>query len=197
MPNFDHLAAASKKNPAPWLLAATFVAGFVYLLVWSHWNGVTFINVNAGNIVGYLTPLILTAALIERAVEVVITPWRDPDADTKITKLAAVKAKAEKDGATDNDQDAVTASAGDLNQYRGKTRQYAYAIALALSVLAVTAGVRTLWPLLQSPGTILEAQANFFRWYDMVLTALLLAGGAAGLHAPINAFTGFFEKSNN
>jgi hypothetical protein len=83
-----------------------------------------------------------------------------------------------------------------LNQYKGKTRQYAYAIAVALSVLAVTAGVRTLWPLLDTSKVVPADQLNFFRWYDMVLTTLLLAGGAAGLHAPINAFTSFFEKKS-
>ncbi len=180
-----------------WALVAALAGGFYYLLRWSHWDALPFIKVDATNLIGYLTPLILSAALIERAVEVVISPWRDPDANAKMTQVIVAKAKAAKDTATDEDQHQVTTSAGDLNQYKGKTRQYAYAIALALGVAAVTAGVRTLWPLLDTkamPASPVD-QLNYFRWYDMVLTSLLLAGGAAGLHAPINAFTSFFQKS--
>lgn len=142
-----------------------------------------------------MTPLLLTATLIERAVEVVITPWRDPDADDKSNKVAAAAAQVE--AGVDNAQATLEARTSDLNEYTGKTRQYAYAIAVALSVLAVTAGVRTLWPLLDTSKVVPPpAQLNFFRWYDMLLTTLLLAGGAAGLHAPINAFTSFFEKNS-
>lgn len=180
-----------------WALFAAFAGGFFYLLRWSHWDAVPFVKVDATNLIGYLTPLILSAALIERAVEVVISPWRDPEANAKITRVTVAKAKAAKDTATQEDRDQVTTSAGDLDQYKGKTRQYAYAIALALGVAAVTAGVRTLWPMLDTtamPASPVD-QLNYFRWYDMVLTSLLLAGGAAGLHAPINAFTSFFEKS--
>lgn len=184
-----------KEYPSIWLLSITFVAGFVFLQFWSGWNGLTFIKVDATNLVGYLTPLLLTATLIERAVEVVITPWRDPDADDKSNKVAAAAAQVE--AGVDNAQATLEARTSDLNEYTGKTRQYAYAIAVALSVLAVTAGVRTLWPLLDTSKVVPPpAQLNFFRWYDMLLTTLLLAGGAAGLHAPINAFTSFFEKNS-
>jgi hypothetical protein len=188
------VANSLKEHPSVWLLSVTFVAGFIYLKFWSSWNGIAFIKVDATNIVGYLTPLLLTAALIERAVEVVITPWRDPEADDKAIKVATAAAQVKAGDA--NAQNALNTNAGDLNQYKGKTRQYAYAIAVALSVLAVTAGVRTLWPLLDTSKAVPTDQLNFFRWYDMVLTTLLLAGGAAGLHAPINAFTSFFEKKS-
>jgi hypothetical protein len=181
-------------HPSVWLLAIVFVAGFVYLLKWSCWSGISFINVNATNIVGYLTPLLLTAALIERAVEVVITPWRDPEADDKTSKVAAAKDQAGKSDATDDDQKTLADNTSDLNQYKGKTRQYAYAIAVALSVFAVTAGIRTLWPLLDTSKPVPAGQLDFFRWFDMVLTTLLLAGGADGLHAPINRFVSFFRE---
>jgi len=42
-------------------------------------------------------------------------------------------------------------------------------------------------------------QLGAFTVFDVILTAALLAGGADGLHAPINAFTSFFDgvASNN
>lgn len=201
--NFNDLKTSISAHRSIWLLAAVYVGGFLYLGIWSHWNGVTFIPVDEKNIVGYLTPLILTAALIERAVEVAITPWRDPDADDKASKVKVASDSVKANVTDDQAKQELADSKNDLNQYRGKTRQYAYAVAVALSAVAVTAGVRALWPLLQPdnvthqvtfPGG--DPQANFFCRYDMVLTTLLLAGGAAGLHAPINGFTSFFEKKN-
>jgi hypothetical protein len=185
-----------KMHPSVWLLSLAFAGGFVYLKFWSNWNGIAFVKVDASNIVGYLTPLLITAALIERAVEVVITPWRDPDADDKSSKVAAAAAQVK--AGVDDAQASLDTNTGDLNRYKGRTRQYAYAIAVALSVSAVTAGVRTLWPLLDTSKVVPPPeQLNFFRWFDMVLTALLLAGGAAGLHAPVSAFTSFFEKTKS
>jgi hypothetical protein len=197
MANIRDLGNSIKKNPGVWLLALVFVLGLVYLLYNSHWNGLHFVNVTSSNLLGYLTPLILTAALIERAVEVVISPWRDPDADTKTSAVKAAAVKAKAPNADANAQQTLKTNTDALNEYRGKTRQYAFAIAVALSVLAVTAGIRTLWPLLDQTQAPPADQLNYFRWYDMVLTALLLAGGANGLHAPINAFTSFFEKDKS
>jgi hypothetical protein len=193
------------EHPSVWLLGITGLGGFLYLWISNSWGftAVTF-KVDQSNILSYMAPLIVTSALIERAVEVVISPWRDKDADHKTNKVAAAAV-------------AVTATAGDpaalqllanskceLTEYTGKTRQYAYAIALALSVVAVVAGIRTLWPMLPMDATTNQArfpgdagQRFFFNLFDQALTALLLAGGAAGLHAPINGLTTFFERGNS
>jgi len=203
MANIFDVRKSVLEHPSIWLLALTGVGGFVYLWVSNYWGftAITF-KVDQSNLVSYLAPLLVTSALIERAVEVVISPWRDKDADHKTNKVAAATV-------------AVTATAGDpaalqlladtkcdLTEYTGKTRQYAYAIALALSVVAVVAGIRTLWPMLpvdvvtgqsKFPGD--AGQRYFFNLFDQALTALLLAGGAAGLHAPINGITSFFEKA--
>lgn len=40
-----------KEYPSIWLLSITFVAGFVFLQFWSGWNGLTFIKVDATNLV--------------------------------------------------------------------------------------------------------------------------------------------------
>lgn len=184
--------------PGAWLLIVTYLGAFLYLMDRSHWNATFFQNINATNIVGYVTPLIVASAFIERAVEVVISPLRDKEGDRKqntvtiaSNKIAAAsgdpQAAADLEDATD-----------DLAQYTGQTRRFAFTLAVAFSVMAVTAGVRVLWPMLDTTKlqNIPVDQQNYFRWYDMLLSTLLLAGGAAGIHAPISAITGFFQKNS-
>lgn len=174
------------------------ILGFLYFFNRWGWQQLPFGNLNQLSIYTNLAPLMLLAGLIERAVEVVITPWRDPDADEKSSKLAQAKNQAAKPGATSDDQQALADTQSDLNQYTGKTRQYAYAIALILSVCAATAGIRTIWPLVDTSAFKTPAfsaqQIVFVHWFDLLLTTLLLAGGATGLHAPINGFLSWAEK---
>jgi hypothetical protein len=190
---FEHLSI--------WVLAATFIAGLGFLYYFNNWNWNPLVfSADQFNMYIKLAPLVLLAGLIERAVEVMITPWRDPGADCRSNRVAEARNLACRPGATDDDQQAVADSVSDLNQYTGKTRQYAYSIALALSVCAVVAGVRTLWPLMAFDKAgiptfpISAQQLIFVRWFDLLLTALLLTGGAAGLHAPINGFITWVEK---
>ena len=54
------------------------------------WPGIN-IKVDYTTVPTVLAPLILTAAFIERAVEVMISPWRDPGADQKARVLKDAK----------------------------------------------------------------------------------------------------------
>lgn len=193
---FEHLSI--------WVLALVFVGALGFLFYFNNWNWNQLVfNVDQISIYIKLTPLVLLAGLIERAVEVVITPWRDPAADDMTSKMVQAKAQVAKPGATDDDQQALADCSSDLNKYTGKTRQYAYAIALGLSTCAAVAGIRTLWPLLslnangQPAFPIGAQQLIFLHWYDLLLTTLLLTGGAAGLHAPINGFVTWAEKKKS
>lgn len=195
--NYQSLGRLITRYPGACVLVLVYIAGLLWLALRSHWNSAPFLNINAGNIVGYLTPLIVASAFIERAVEVVISPWRDKEGDLKTNKvqtastlMAAAPAPAQ---AAD-----LQAANDDLAQYTGQTRRYAFALAFAFSLMAATAGVRVLGPLLDvnAMKTVPVDQQNYLRWYDMLLSTLLLAGGAAGIHAPITAITGFFQKNS-
>lgn len=196
--NYETLQQSIAKNPGAWVLAVVFIGGFCYLMYHSHWNAALFQNINGANIVGFLTPLIVVSAVIERAVEVVISPWRDKEGDRKVNAVQTVSTLAA--AAPDNQAAACTLqdATDDLAQYTGQTRRYAFALAVGFSVMAVTAGVRVLWPMLDANllKTLPADQLDYFRWYDMLLSTLLLAGGAAGIHAPISAITSFFQKNS-
>lgn len=195
--NYESLGRLIAHYPGVWVLVLTYIGGLLWLVYKSHWNAALFQNINATNVVGFLTPLIVTSAIIERAVEVVISPWRDRDGDQKVSRVQTASTLLA--ASPDPDQAAnLQAAADDLTQYTGQTRRYAFALAFAFSVMAVTAGVRVLWPMLDANAlkTVPVDQQNYLRWYDMLLSTLLLAGGAAGIHAPVSAITGFFQKNS-
>ena len=196
--NYQSLGRLITRYPGAVVLVLTYIGGLLWLFFRSHWNAALFQNISANNIVGFLTPLIVASAIIERAVEVIISPWRDKEGDritTKVQTATAQMAVAADPRQATNDLQAAT---DDLAQYTGQTRRYAFALAFAFSVMAATAGVRVLAPMLDLNAlkTIPADQLNYFRWYDMLLSTLLLAGGAAGIHAPINMITSFFQKNS-
>jgi hypothetical protein len=59
------------------------------------------------------------------------------------------------------------------------------------------AGVRALQQFLavNALGAAKDAQNDFFLTVDVLLTALLISGGADGLHSIVNAVTTFFDAT--
>jgi hypothetical protein len=166
--------------------AAVAIIGFAFL----RWNSMP-LTMGATNVVAYMAPLLLTAAFIERAVEIFVSPLRDAGAATLRNRWAAAQAL------TPPDSNAVAMAQASLAAYRGTTQQYAFSAAFLMGLMAAFVGVRSLGVFLPStlPSTIGRGQVGAFTIFDVVLTAALLAGGADGLHAPINAFTSFFSAS--
>jgi hypothetical protein len=157
------------------------------------WPGLS-LSVQPLTVMNVMAPLLLTAAFIERAVEVVITPWRDPGWDELTDALAIVKANP---AATPADKASAIKA---LDDYQDLTKQYAFATALLLGLAAAMVGVRALWPFLDAPAMVLfnaasKSQQGSFIVVDVVLSAALLAGGANGIHSVVNAFTTFFDTN--
>jgi hypothetical protein len=203
------------------VIAAGIVATYIF-----HWNGIQF-SVQVSQLMTKISPLILAAAFIERAVEVLISPWRDTDAAKLQTAVNVAKANAvtvvagaapaavaaavgapPTAGAppvvvvTDPAAiQTVQAKADNLHDYRGATRLYAFLASLVLGFAVALAGLRTLAQMLDPSVDLtklsqtLPRQIYFFYIVDVVLTATLLAGGAAGIHSVVDAFTSFFDAS--
>jgi len=182
------------------------------------WDGLRF-SVPTRDLSSTLTPLVLATAFIERAVEVLISPWRDTTADklktaaetarrTAAVAERAIVAEARHDiaplQAVDTREAAETAravrlTADDLHEYKGKTRIYAFLISFCFGLAVAMVGMRTLEPIL-APGQSdrllhLGLQGQFFYVVDVILTAALLAGGAAGLHSVINLVVTFCDAT--
>jgi hypothetical protein len=181
------------------------IIGFTFFAFWQEWDGVV-LSLKISDLVTKMSPLILASTFIERAVEILISPWRD----TKAAQLAGVVTSIKNRVVDASDPTAVlqlakngadlqTASAA-LDDYRGETQRYAFTVGLLLSFCAAAVGVRALFPFLEGgvfPKTVSVMQQAYFRNYDVLITTALLAGGADGMHAIISSITSFFQKSAN
>jgi hypothetical protein len=203
-----------------------FLVGILVFAVIAKWDALP-LNLDPKNIVGLLGPITLAAAFIERAVEVVISPWRDPDASHLVNKLdqakkhaaltaltatvtsaaatAAALDPAIKQAAQDSTdaahQATANASLADaaITSYRGVTKQYAYAISLLLGMFVAYCGVRGLANLCGTNAfnNIHNGQRLMFNIVDVVLTAAVLAGGANGIHSIVNVVTTFADVTSD
>lgn len=183
------------------LLAATVIVLFCVFLfaILLKWNGLSF-SVKAGDLTSLLAPLAFAAAVVERSVEILISPWRDAGASKLEKIMSAIKARP-----VDPNTDAANASAlqvasDTLDDYKGETQRYAFAVSVSLSILVSIAGVRALQPFLDSTkfhdaSTTSPAQQMFFLCVDVTISAALLSGGADGIHSVVNAVTSFFDAS--
>ena len=175
------------------------LTGVVIFRMFVNWNNLNF-SVKVSDLAGLLAPLAFAAAVVERAVEILVSPWRDAGASKLDKAVAAIKARpADPATSTQNATDLKQASDA-LDEYRGDTQRYAFAVSLMLSVLVSIAGVRALAPFVDSAKLndlklITEAQRLFFLAVDVALSAALLAGGADGIHSVMNAITSFFDKT--
>jgi hypothetical protein len=168
------------------------LAGLVIFTLALKWTGFT-MNVSVTNLANLLAPVAFAAAVVERAVEILISPWRDAGASKLKKALAAIQARPAGGAKEADEQNASNA----LDEYQGETQKYAFAASLLLSLCVSISGVRALQPFLadQTFKNADGAQKVFFLTVDAALTALLLCGGADGVHSVINAVTTFFDSS--
>src|SRR6185312_2575617 len=83
----------NRKNISPLLLAFFLViAGAIFFGGLKNWGSLP-MSVTLQNISTLLTPIAFAAAVVERGVEILISPWRDAGANNLENELAAIKAR--------------------------------------------------------------------------------------------------------
>lgn len=173
-----------------------FVLALICFACWVKWTGIP-ISFQVTQLAGLMSPLILASAFIERAVEILVSPWRDTGASKLEKRVAAIKTSIV-DAVTAQQKASELGEASDrLDDYRGQTQRYAFAVSLAMSTCAAIVGVRGFWPFVDHTAftTLGHAQQVAFSTLDVGLSAALLAGGADGLHSIVNAVTSFFDAT--
>ncbi len=184
-----------RRNWPLFVSSALALVGVIVFRAWLDWDALG-LTVRLQDLSGLLAPLAFAAAVIERAVEILVSPWRDSEASKLERAVATIKAKA-----ADQQNPADLKAASDaLDEYRGNTQRYAFAVSLTLSLLVSMAGVRALGNFvdaakLKDPVFTHGAQYLFFLGVDVALSAALLAGGADGIHSVVNAITSFFDST--
>ena len=187
----------ARKNWPLLVSGALALLGVIVFRVLLKWDGLN-LTVRLQDLSGLLAPLAFASAVIERAVEILVSPWRDSEASKLDKAVAAIKARPADPAANTQNAADLKAASDAIDEYRGDTQRYAFAISLTLSVLVSMAGVRALGPFadvgkLNDVRFTTQAQHLFFLCVDVALSAGLLAGGADGIHSLVNAATSFFE----
>lgn len=188
-----------KSIPLLLALALTLVTAIVFGLVRGWPNLPESVTMQNAGIL--LAPIAFAATVVERGVEILISPWRDAEANKLQNAIAAIKARPAPDPATAQKNAADLKVASDeLEEYRGTTQRYAFVISLILSTFVSIAGFRALGPFLSpmafAPNSPAKAgQEGFFLCVDIALSAIVLAGGADGIHSIVNAVTTYFDST--
>jgi hypothetical protein len=178
------------------LSSTTLVAGLALVVIaFVAWRtagsvGIGFSSVGFSNIGQVLAPAVLISLFIERAAEVVITSWRSP----QVQHL-----QHEIDVATD---DAQIQAQRVLDFYRLETQRIAFVLSFSLAVIAALVGVRVVEPLLDQSAMNSVRRDHLTQWswlrnLDILLTGLLMAGGADGIHRIITTFTAFLDSTRD
>lgn len=174
-------------------LAVVCIAAFG---IWLRWENLT-LSVQVSSIASLLAPLAFAAAVLERGVEILVSPWRDAQANKLEAAFSAIKSRQPDPATAVQNAADVKAASDALDEYRGETQKYAFAISLTLATLVSIAGVRAFGPFLDAAKFHMTSrmQQIFFLCIDVGLSAALLSGGADAVHSVMNAVTGFFDAT--
>lgn len=136
-----------------------------------------------------MAPLVILALFIERGVEVILAAWRAGGASQRESDMQM----AMDQGTVDEQWRART----DLDSYRADSQRLAFALAFVISLLISMMGVRAI-EMLVGQNLLAAApaeQRTLFVRVDVLVTSLLLTGGAEGIHKVVNAFTTFLDST--
>jgi hypothetical protein len=177
---FDHVVALA-------FCAAAIVAA-TQLLRGTNPPPIAFRADALSNVANVLAPFIVISALIERAVEVIAAGWREPAAREHVAAVAAA--------ATGHGERSAEHRAADQRRrrYKAATMQIAFMVSFTLALMVAMAGVRGVSQFLQLDG-VATAQMTVLRWADVAITALMLAGGAEGIHRVVTTITALLDAT--
>ena len=149
---------------------------------------------DAQSVLSILTPLVLYALFVERAVEVFLTVWRGRESDALALEVKQKKLTLSLKGA---DVAGYNSLQHELALYKGTTRDIAFTSTFILGILISLAGVRAL-ALFVDPVSLQDLspyQTGWFTVLDIFITGALIGGGSDGIHQVITLFTTFMESS--
>ncbi len=136
------------------------------------------------NLLAALGGIFVIVLLVERVTEIVISIWRQTEADS-------IKKDVEMLAADTTQVVAHREKATELAKFQAETKSIALSCGLAISVIVCAAGVGLLETILVTA----NGNENFLRGVDILLTSGLIAGGSDGFHQFTSALEKFFKKS--
>lgn len=155
----------------------------------------------AQDVIDTLTALFLVSLVLERAIEVFVSTWRRPDAESLALSIRRARKRlqeARKRGqGVEEAETALRPLEAQEQQYRTGTRIFAIRIAFLFGIAVSVVGVRALESVLM-PGSLSNldpTQKALFNIVDVVMTGGVIAGGSDAIHKILRLFTVFMDAS--
>jgi uncharacterized membrane protein YqjE len=173
-----------------WPLCYAIAAAVAAAMIWSIGMGgepVGFKTLDGGDVVDLLTPLFVIALFLERAQEVFVSAWREPQRKEAEAHIAALEAVQDAAGAR--------AAGVQLAEYKAQTQRVAFLFRFLVAMAISTVGVRSLEHLVAMPPLDGSVQRTAFTVIDIVLTAAIIGGGSDGIHKLVSVITDFLDST--
>ena len=137
-----------------------------------------------GDLLQRLTPLFVIALFVERAIEVFVSPWRSREEAI----LRAVRKSPLGKLAEEEDRKLTT--------YKAETKRIAFAAGVGIGVIVSAVGVRAFASFVDPDQIVGLAgwQRPLFMTVDVIITGLVIGGGADGIHKIVKVFTSFLDS---
>jgi hypothetical protein len=155
-------------------------------------------------VIDLLTNLGVLTLVLERALEIYVSIWRGKN---KIILEGKVeRAGAALNFAKENNKEGtlaaqfeemnnnLSAANQELEEYKDVTRTISLRVTLIIGIIVSVAGFRVLDTLFVSDA-LKGLQLKIYDWTDILLTAGVLSGGSAGIHALSNTLGTFFDET--
>jgi hypothetical protein len=183
----------------PWTTIYLSV-GLVLMAIYVFWGvkvkPLLFNPVDADVVIDLLTPLFVISLFIERAQEVFVTSWREPE--RKRLDIAFETTEPAKPIKTAVEKAATDEAKLALAEYETGTQRRSFLLGCGIAIIISIVGVRALQPLLTTESLAVDGwQLPFFNLLDVMLTGAVLGGGADGIHKLVSVVTEFLDKTRD
>lgn len=186
-------------SPLRKAIALIAFVSIIILIVVFKWKPLSVpVNNDFPDIVQKLLGLALIALIIERALEVFMTTWRGGEADRIKEEVQLAREIHEKPKASASATKILVKAQTDLTAHSNQTRNRSFLLGSLIGITISLLGVRALEIVLnyQNLATSAPRQMNILVILDIVLTGLLLGGGADGIHKIVGTFTTYLDETS-
>jgi hypothetical protein len=171
-----------------YLLGIVLLAALVWVAVTTP-GLVTFWQFSPAEFVQTLAPLVLMSAIIERGVEVFLTPWRAEGARLLDKAVATAKVSGDANAVLIQEERKIT--------HKSETQRLAFLMSITGGVVMSALGIRAVEMFVDPEvfQALPAVQENVFHMLDVIFTGAMLGGGADGIHKFVNVVVTFMEKT--